>query len=233
LPKKSFFSHSRPRGQVFKRGYGPQTSGRKRQGIDVNKFISEPIAQVDLPVVEIKHRFSDFDLPAALHSNLEAAGYQTPTPVQDGAIIPALEGRDVIGVANTGTGKTAAFLLPLIAKTVADRRQQTLIMAPTRELAQQIDAEFQRFSKGLNQYAALVVGGVNPQSQIAAIRRRPQFIVGTPGRLKDLIQRRQLDLSHFTNLVLDEVDRMVDIGFLKDIQFIVGQLPRQRQSLFL
>ena len=234
MRKRSMLRGSgRQSGQVFKGGYGPHTRKNKRTGIDVNKFISEPVAKIEpVAVVPIIHKFTDFDLPKELQANIKAVGYETPTPVQDGAIKPALEGRDVVGIANTGTGKTAAFLLPLISKMMADRHQKALIMAPTRELALQIEQELRLFGKGTKLRATLCVGGTNINAQIQALRHSPNFVIGTPGRLKDLIQRRNLDLSATHNLVLDEVDRMVDIGFLQDIKFILARLPEKRQSLF-
>jgi superfamily II DNA/RNA helicase len=233
LPKKSFFKSSgHAGGRVFKRGYGPSTIKRSKREIDVNRFISEPTVQATVEEVVIKHAFMDFALPNRLQENLKAIGYQTPTPIQDSAIPPALTGKDVIGIANTGTGKTAAFLLPLIAKMAGDPSQKALVIAPTRELALQINQELRQFARDLNIHAALCTGGTNIQAQIATLARGPQFVIGTPGRLKDLIQRKRLNLSQTHNLVLDEVDRMVDIGFLKDMQFIIGRMPSDRQSLF-
>jgi superfamily II DNA/RNA helicase len=143
-----------------------------------------------------------------------------------------MEGKDVIGIANTGTGKTAAFLLPLIDKVFHDNHERVLIVAPTRELALQIVEEFVGFSRGTGLMATLCIGGANIVMQEKKLQRQPQFVIGTPGRLKDLIQRRSLNLSQFHNIVLDEVDRMVDIGFIKDIQYLISLLPQQRHSLF-
>jgi superfamily II DNA/RNA helicase len=143
-----------------------------------------------------------------------------------------MEGRDVIGLANTGTGKTAAFVLPIIQRLKAVQGQKAvLIMAPTRELAVQIDEQFRLFANNMNLYSALCVGGVNMQKQIRDLRRRPQVIIGTPGRLKDLMRQRVLKLEFVTTLVLDEADRMLDMGFLPDIKDIISELPEERQSL--
>src|SRR5690606_18277519 len=148
---------------------------------------------------------------AQLQHNIAAKGYVTPSAIQDQAIPHIVAGEDVIGLANTGTGKTAAFLLPILERQSGiSLRPSVLIMAPTRELAQQLDEEFRVFSRGLNLYSTLVVGGMNIDRQIRDLRRRPHVIIGTPGRLKDLLQRRELQLKNMTTLVLDEADRMLD-----------------------
>lgn len=176
--------------------------------------------------------FSDYAIDDKLKRNIADRGYLTPTPIQEQTIAPLLEGRDVIGIANTGTGKTAAFLIPLINKAFKDRSERVLIVTPTRELAMQIVEEFQAFARGTDLDSVLCIGGANIQRQEKKLWHKPHFVIGTPGRLKDLINRRKLDLSLFGSIVLDEVDRMVDIGFLRDVQFIVSYLPKKRQSLF-
>jgi ATP-dependent RNA helicase RhlE len=155
-----------------------------------------------------------------------------PTPIQDEAIPHALGGRDVVGIANTGTGKTAAFLLPLLDKVIKNRNERILIMAPTRELAQQINEEFRGFEKGLKIFSVLCIGGASIGMQIRSLRMGYNFIIGTPGRIKDLHKRKAIDLSRFQNVVLDEADRMLDMGFLPDIKFLLGLLPEKRQTLF-
>lgn len=179
-----------------------------------------------------KHSFNDFQIQEQLKQNIIARGYTTPTPIQDQAIGPILDGKDVIGIANTGTGKTAAFLIPLLNKISLDRRQRVLIVAPTRELAVQILEECRSFAKGLEIYAALCIGGVNIRPQIENLRRNPHVVIGTPGRLKDLKNQNKLSFAIFSNIVLDEVDRMLDMGFIRDVQFIISHLPKLRQSLF-
>ena len=176
--------------------------------------------------------FSDYNLVEKLNRNIADHGYTSPTAIQEKAIPELLKGRDLIGVANTGTGKTAAFLISLLNKCALDRNQRVLIVVPTRELAIQIKDEFNIFSRGMDFEGVALVGGTNLKRQIQQLRHAPHFVVGTPGRLKDLIKRRDLDLLKFQNIVLDEVDRMVDIGFIHDIKFIVSYLPRVRQSLF-
>lgn len=229
------------------RSFGPRpTAGRSFNGrrsggnrgpakkyIHPSKFINKAVTKADEVVYEAKHKFADFPFGSELHYNISEKGYETPSAIQDQAIPHIIEGRDVIGLANTGTGKTAAFLLPIIERQSGIMlRPSVLIVAPTRELAQQIDEQFREFSRGLNLYSTLIVGGVNIERQIRELKRRPHFIIGTPGRLKDLMQRRLLKLDNMTTLVLDEADRMLDMGFLPDIRQIVDAMPRERQTLF-
>lgn len=177
-------------------------------------------------------QFLDYKIIDKLKRNIKDHGYSVPTAIQEKAIPEILAGRDVIGIANTGTGKTAAFLITLINKSFLDRNQRVLIVVPTRELAIQIVDEFKIFAKGTGLEAVATVGGANIKRQTYALAHKPHFVVGTPGRLKDLIDRRDLNLALFQNVVLDEVDRMVDIGFIKDIKYLISLLPRVRQSLF-
>ncbi len=180
----------------------------------------------------IDHEFSDFQIPEQLKKNISSHGYSKPTPIQDQIIPLALSGKDVVGIANTGTGKTAAFLIPLIDKIVNDRSQKVLIMTPTRELALQINEELIAFAYSLNIYSVLAIGGTNMNQQINNLRRNPAFVIGTPGRLKDLANRNILQMQQYKTIVLDEVDRMLDIGFIKDIKWLLSLLPKQRHSLF-
>ena len=164
--------------------------------------------------------------------NINAKNYVSPTPIQDQAIPAMLEGWDVIGIANTGTGKTAAFLIPLIDKVLKNRNKKVIILAPTRELAVQIRDEFEEFSRGMNMYSVLLIGGVKSFRQKQELRREFNFVIGTPGRVKDMIKERQLRLDQFDSVVLDEADHMVDIGFIHDVKFFISLLPHTRQSLF-
>lgn len=165
-------------------------------------------------------------------ANIDRQQFTSPTPIQDQAIPALIQGRDVVGIAKTGTGKTAAFLLPLINKIILNPNQGVLILAPTRELAVQIRDEFYEFARGLKLSICLCIGGANIQTQIRSLKQNPHFVVSTPGRLKDLINRHIFQTQYFTNVVLDEVDRMLDIGFVKDIKFIINELPKKRQSAF-
>jgi len=168
---------------------------------------------------------------------IQEAGYTEPTPIQAAAIPEVLAGHDLIGIAQTGTGKTAAFTLPLLAKLAGaiedgtPRRARVLILAPTRELVVQIDENVRAYAKHLPIHVALIFGGVSERPQIEALRRGVDIIIATPGRLLDLLQTRRADLSGITHLVLDEADRMLDMGFIPQIRRIVKTLPFKRQTL--
>jgi superfamily II DNA/RNA helicase len=164
--------------------------------------------------------------------NIRAKGYTVPTPIQDRTIPVIMSGRDVIGTAQTGTGKTAAFLIPLLHKITTDRNQRVLVVAPTRELAVQIHKELRDLSRGLSIRTAMLIGGMNEWRQQQDLRLDPHVVVATPGRLKDFIRAKFIRLSGFRNVVLDEADRMVDIGFISDIKYFISLLPTERQSLF-
>uniref|UniRef100_A0A7C4XV29 DEAD/DEAH box helicase n=1 Tax=candidate division WWE3 bacterium TaxID=2053526 RepID=A0A7C4XV29_UNCKA len=179
-----------------------------------------------------QYNFSDFQIVEQLKRNIVSKSYKNPSPIQDKAIPAVLAGEDLIGIANTGTGKTAAFLIPLINKVFKDKKQKVLIIAPTRELAEQIETEFRHLSAGMGIYSALIIGGKGMHFQKLSLNRRPNFIICTPGRLNDHIKRGNIDLGAFNNVVLDETDRMVDIGFLQDIKRFISLLPKERQSLF-
>jgi ATP-dependent RNA helicase RhlE len=177
--------------------------------------------------------FQQFQLSPPMQAALRAAGYRTPTPIQAGTIPAALTGRDVIGAAQTGTGKTAAFLIPLVERLNAARRGgqpgTALVLAPTRELAEQTHGWTQRLGCGLR--ATLVVGGVAYGPQLAALRSRPAIIIATPGRLVDHLERGTVSLREVCILVLDEADRMLDMGFKPQLDRIMRVLPTPRQTL--
>ncbi len=218
--------HSRGRSSNRSRG------GHQGANIDVSRFINKAVVTEVQEAFVPEHRFQDFAVGEELKKNISKKGYVTPTPIQDRAIPHVLLGSDVVGIANTGTGKTAAFLIPLIHKVMQDRTQQILIMVPTRELATQIEEEFWGFADYLRIGAVTCVGGANIGKQISGLRRGPNFVIGTPGRLKDLMQQRALDLSSFQNVVLDEADRMLDMGFIADMRFILSHMRPTRQTLF-
>jgi ATP-dependent RNA helicase RhlE len=216
-------------------GHRPQPQRsfvRRGARIDRSRYVNAAVEVVKEPTFEPTHTFAEFGLNPQILANIQHVGYTAPTPIQDQAIPALMDGRDVVGVANTGTGKTAAFLLPLIHKVVADQNQGVLIVAPTRELAVQIHDEFKAFAYQLPVSAALCIGGANINSQSSRLRNNPHFVIGTPGRLKDLINRGALNPNMFTNIVLDEVDRMLDIGFRRDIKFLIAQLPAERHGAF-
>ena len=217
---RGFFKTRASRGQNFSSHINPE------------RFINKPTGTEEQIAYIPKHQFSDFGLSEVLVKSIAYKGYTQPTPIQDQTIPYLLEGRDVIGMANTGTGKTAAFLIPLIEKMLKDRNHKALVVAPTRELALQIQDEFKAFSHNMGLYSILVIGGSNMDRQRKMLKRPFNIVISTVGRLADHIERRTINISQFQSIVLDEVDRMVDIGFLKDIQYIVSLLPKVRQSLF-
>ncbi len=213
-------------------GGGRRKASVDKRLLDPSRFVKKAIRTTETEPFNPKHRFADFRMHDIIKKNAYAKGFVNPTPIQDGAIPHALSGRDVIGIANTGTGKTVAFLLPLIDKVFRGHDERVLIVLPTRELAQQVEVEFRHFSRGLRLRAAVVIGGTGFDRQIAAIRKHPEFVIGTPGRIKDLVDRRILDLSVFNNVVLDEADRMLDMGFIKDAREIMSSVAEKRQVLF-
>lgn len=218
-------SGNRNRGYRPQRRYTPKT-------IHSSHFIHKALRESQREAYVTKHQFSDFLINDVLKKNILDKGYKTPTPIQDQVIPEAMQGRDVVGISNTGTGKTGAFLIPLINKVLNDKIQRVLIVAPTRELALQIQEECKFFAKGMNIFTTLIIGGASMHRQCSELRQNPQFVIGTPGRLKDLTQQGKLRLYTFNNTVLDEVDRMMDMGFINDIKFLIAKLPQNRQSLF-
>ena len=227
------YSGSRP---PFKPGRPAFNRGKKYvnapNAFDISRFINKAVITEEAPHFVPEHHFADFALDARLKQNITKKGYSDPTPIQDRTIPHILRGSDVVGIANTGTGKTAAFLLPLINKILTNKNERVLIMVPTRELAVQIGDELRGFTPGLSIFSATCVGGAGIGGQIAALRRKPQFVIGTPGRLKDLLERKALVLSSFTAAVLDEADRMLDMGFINDMRTILALLPSSRHTLF-
>lgn len=202
------------------------------QQISVDRFINKNVVEQKKEVFVPIHQFQDFKIDQRLQANILTKGYKEPTPIQDKIIDYVMQGLDVVGVANTGTGKTGAFLIPLIQKVLSNPQEKVLIVVPTRELATQINQEFKSFSKGINIYSVCCVGGASIGRQISELKNyRNHFIIGTPGRLKDLIQRKFINLSLFSTIVLDEADRMLDMGFVADMRFLMSLMPQKRQAL--
>lgn len=236
------FGGGRPGG--FNRGgsqrsFGGHNGGRpqfrrqpKGNNIDPSLFINAAQPVQETVAQPIQHQFSDFALDERLHKNIAERGYTQPTPIQDQSIDSILAGQDFLGIANTGTGKTGAFLIPTINKVLNDYSQKALIMVPTRELAIQINRELRALTGALNIYSVMCIGGTSMFQQQRDLQRRHNFIIGTPGRLKDLINRNQINLSQFNTVILDEVDQMLDMGFIHDMREILSHMPRERQSLF-
>jgi superfamily II DNA/RNA helicase len=176
--------------------------------------------------------FKDFALPEALQHKLDALGFDKPTPVQERAIPAALEHRDILGSAQTGTGKTAAFAIPLLTKIMNHADVYGIIVTPTRELALQVDEQIRAFLSAKSKIRSVVlIGGASIERQVQALGKRPKIIVGTPGRIIDHLERKSLDLSGFNYVVLDETDRMLDMGFSAPIAEIFSHVSKERQTL--
>jgi superfamily II DNA/RNA helicase len=226
------FKNSRP---SF--GGRSKSSSKRSRGerIDFSRFIKKNVYVEEKPYVS-KHSFADFPFNPQLHKNIERAGFTNPRPIQDQAIDSVMKGLDVFGMANTGTGKTAAFLLPLIEKISKtkgqSKRETVLIMAPTRELALQIESDFKNLAFGFGMFSVACVGGLPIMKQIREIKMGVSFVIGTPGRLRDLIDKKVLDLSTCHSVVLDEADRMLDMGFRDDMVYIIGKTAKDKQTLF-
>ena len=220
--RSSSYSNSRRGG-----GYN-----RKGSSISINQLVAKAVYE-DLPSIYVlDHSLLEYDLVRELKNNITYKKYTCPTKIQYSAIPPILEGRDILGMASTGSGKTAAFLIPMINKGVLDPSQRFLIIEPTRELAMQIQDEFMQLARNTGLRSVLVMGGNSMGAQIGILKRDPQFVIATPGRLKDLTERKAINLLKINNVVLDEVDRMLDMGFIDDIRFITSQLSENKQSLF-
>ncbi len=230
-PQRSH-SHSRGPKRSFKRFGGPARRSGFSQHIDVSRFINKAVITEQTENFVPEHHFTDFAIDPRLKANIIAKGYNLPTPIQDKSIPHILRGSDLVGIANTGTGKTAAFLIPLINKLLTTKNEKVLIVVPTRELAQQIEAELKDFTKNIPLWSVCCVGGANIVSQIRGLARNPSFLIGTPGRLRDLIERGNIKLEQYATVVLDEADRMLDMGFINDMKFMLAKMPPVRHTLF-
>jgi len=216
---------------------GAAANSPKSASVDASEIEIDPVTH--LPFLKNVH-FNDFNISNTLKGRLSAAGFQTPTPVQAKAIPPALEGADILATAQTGTGKTLSFLIPMIEKmdrnpvpVVKGKRGpiRALILLPTRELAMQVLEAYGKLMPGAKHDAVLVCGGLSENTQLDQLARGPRLVVATPGRLEDYLRRRAVSIGAVEMLVLDEVDRMLDMGFLPAIRRIVGALPRGRQTM--
>ncbi len=231
-PSSSAGRSSGYRGGGNNRSNGSRGRGRgAKKQLDSRRFVksAKPVEQI---TYDPDHSFEDFVMNDLLKRNLRGLKFTHPTQIQDKAIPIGLAGHDLIGVANTGTGKTAAFMLPLLNTLIANKGQKALIIAPTRELAMQRVQDSRSFSKGGQIFDVLLIGGVPIGPQLRDLKRNPQVFVGTPGRIKDHLERGSLRLDRVTTVVLDEVDRMLDMGFIKDIRLILGKLPEHKQSMY-
>lgn len=230
-PQARSFSNGGGRGRATAAGRYGKKGRFGSQQINPLKFINKAVITEEADCFTPEYKFQDFCLDERLKRNIAAKGYTLPTPIQDKIIPHILKGADVVGVANTGTGKTAAFLVPLINKVLLNRKEQVIVMATTRELAIQIDQELKGFVRGMGIFSVCCVGGASISRQMSELRYQNNFIIGTPGRLKDLINRQTLRLANFGNVVLDEADRMLDMGFIGDMRIILAEMSKTRQTL--
>lgn len=230
--------HRRPsRGGYNSRtnNFGRRFGGRRNApsgNIHESKYIKKAVNAVEEIAFIPQLRFDQLPVNDIIKANVARMGFTQPTPIQDASIMHIVSGKNLIGIANTGTGKTAAFLIPLIEKVLQNQDQRVMILVPTRELAVQIQTQLRSLTQSLRIYSAVCIGGAFMREQMQDLRRNPQFVIGTPGRIKDFVNRRVLNLSTFNNVVLDEVDRMLDMGFIADIKYLMAQFPQERQSLF-
>ena len=210
-----------------------QRSGKKSKlPYDISMLEQDAIKQTD-EAYESKRSIADLPISNELIVRLQRKGFEKPTEIQDRSLEALLAGRDILGIAQTGTGKTAAFLVPIIEDLMNNGRplNHSLIVVPTRELALQVNEEFKSITKDLKIYSACVIGGTNIQTDIRKLRRAHHLIVGTPGRLLDLCDRRVIDLRRFSTLVLDEFDRMLDMGFARDMDRIIDQMGQRKHTM--
>lgn len=209
---------------------------KKKKPASLNPEVLRRLAQRTEPATGLTEvaapiSFSQLPLNQILHNAITGKGYKTTTPVQHLAIPPALEGRDILGIAQTGTGKTGAFLIPIIQQLLNDDRQQALILAPTRELAVQIHREFKELSHQMKFWSACFIGGTHLNKDLNILQRKQHVIIGTPGRILDLINRRALRVDQMKILVLDEFDRMLDMGFINDMNKIRMAMNSRKQTM--
>ncbi len=233
----AYNNYSKNKQSNGRRSYGGRSSfkgnrnSRNVQKIDASRFVKVATLKKVEDYIPV-NQFIDFDLQDILQTNLKNRGYVIPSPIQDQAIPVALSGKDVIGIAGTGTGKTAAFALPMLNTLITDKNSKAIIIAPTRELAQQIEQEIRLLAKGTGLSGVILIGGTSMGMQLRDLRHNPRIVIGTPGRIKDHINRGTLKLRSFNLIALDEVDRMLDMGFINDVTEILSNVNEVRQSYF-
>lgn len=217
--------------QSFSPRRGSSKRRNTKENIHPSRFV-KAAKPVEVEEYVPTHMFDDFNMHPLLKKNIADRGFTTPSPIQDQTVPVGLEGKDIIGMANTGTGKTLAFLIPIINKLIEKKGDRALIVAPTRELAQQIEQEARLVGRGSGVFGTLLIGGSPMGPQLRDLSKNVDVVIGTPGRIKDHIERGTLDLAEFTMVVLDEVDRMLDMGFINDVRQILGMVQPERQSFF-
>lgn len=203
----------------------------KKAFIHPSKFIqaAKPVSE---GIYEPQHKFDDFNISQKILNNLNVMDYKSPSPIQDQTIPLALKGKSILGIANTGTGKTAAFAVPVLNRLLVEPKSKAIILAPTRELAEQIKQQCSLIAKDSGLKSALLIGGSSMGRQLNELKFNPSIIIGTPGRVKDHLTRRSLKIQDCNIVVLDEVDRMLDMGFVHDITHILSHASKNRQSYY-
>lgn len=212
---------------------GGRSRGRKfkRLNLPPESFMHTGVALKEVKY-DAPRPYSEFPLHEDLAKNIQNLGWENPTEIQDKTFEAITELRDVLGIANTGTGKTGAFLIPLVnAMLQSEDDFSALVMVPTRELAEQVENEFRILAKGLKLYAACFIGGTSVDRDVRKLQKPFHFVIGTPGRLVDLNKRKALNFEHFSVLILDEFDRMLDMGFSQDVNFVTNQMESRDQTL--
>ncbi len=244
-PKRKSFGGNKFRNKS-RNGANSRFSGGKRRGggrnrrnssksekLDISTFINKAVITEQKEEKFVPNNsFAELSIDTNLKNSILGKDYENMTPIQDKTIPLILQGKDVVGLANTGTGKTAAFLIPLINKILLNRGEQVIILTPTRELAIQIEEELRSFTENMRIYSTVCVGGTPIYKQIKRLRMPNQFIIGTPGRVMDLMKRNVLKLNTVRTIVLDEADRMLDMGFINDMRFVMSEMPKERHTLF-
>lgn len=222
-PNKSFGRTNRP---------GSKSKAVKQnQQIDNSQFVKTAKA-IEEPCYVAGRSIKELPVSPSIISNLLKKGFEKPTEIQDKSIEAILAGHDLLGLAQTGTGKTGAFLIPMIHNLLHQKPLfQILIVSPTRELALQIEQEFKEIGSGLNLYSHTLIGGTSVEKDVTKLKRPTHLIIGTPGRIGDMVRQKALDVNRFTILVLDEFDRLLDMGFSKEIQRLVGGMRNRKQTI--
>ena len=233
--QRNHSNSARPRVQASNNGNRNQARPAKKVStLDPSLLVKEAEQGVVEKVFRSDRLVQELPIDSRLKQNLSAKGYKRPTEIQDLTLENLLDGRDMLGIAQTGTGKTGAFLVPIIEELLQKRTNHfALVVVPTRELALQVEEEFKSMSKGLGLFSACFIGGTNINRDLQTLRRNSHVVIATPGRLLDLTDRRAIDLGKFKTLVLDEFDRMLDMGFIRDVNRILeGMKQRKHTMLF-
>lgn len=210
---------------------GKSKNGRKSSIVDYSRLIQKAVVSEEQSFLSDRS-IGELPISPQLKQRLINKGFERPTEIQDRSLEALLRGQDILGIAQTGTGKTGAFLIPIIETLLkSDQREYALIVVPTRELAMQVNEEFRSMTKSLRLYSACFIGGTNINSDFQALQRSHHVIIGTPGRLLDLANQKALRFGRFNTLVLDEFDRMLDMGFAKDVQRILSAMHNRNHTM--